>query len=317
MTLDQRLARRLRHSGSALGPALSELLLLLLTIALGGVAVALLVFLPRAFLGEQAGLVAYLDAAGGYLLGLARGDLGQTAQGRPAGALLLGAARRSLELLLVSFGAALLLGLAWGTLLATLRGGWSRICLFGLSTLLLSLPTFALLILAMEAVSTLTLRTGVRLTSVYGYGFDDHLVLPAGVLALRGAAYLSRAIQVAQEEVLRQEWITVARAKGLGGFVLWRRHVLPALWLPLLGGALGTIRVIVNSLVIVEYLSGWGGLGRLILEVNNSGIINPSESQIAAGAAVLLLIFFVLTDALGRLLLRQADPRLREVAAAR
>jgi ABC-type dipeptide/oligopeptide/nickel transport system permease component len=317
MILPKPLTHRWQRTGYALGPVLSEMLLLLLTIALGCAGVALLIFLPQAFLGEQAGLLAYLDAVGAYLLGLARGNLGLTVQGRPAGALLLVAARRSLELLAVSLGAALLLGLAWGALLATLRRGWSRLGLFGLSTLLLSLPTFALLILAMEAVSTLTLRTGVRLTSVYGYGLDDHLLLPAGVLALRGAAYLSRAVQVAQEDVLRQEWITVARAKGLGGWALWRRHVLPALWLPLLGGALGTIRVIVSGLVIVDYLSGWGGLGRQMLEINNSGMISPTESEVAAGAAVLFVIFFVLIDALGRVLLRHADPRLREVAAAR
>ncbi|HEY0738142.1 MAG TPA: ABC transporter permease subunit, partial [Herpetosiphonaceae bacterium] len=217
----------------------------------------------------------------------------------------------------VSLGIGLLLGLGWGALLATLRGGWLRLVLFGLSTLLLSLPTFALLLLSMEAVSTLTLRTGMRLTSVYGYGLDDHLVLPAGALALRGAAYMSRAIQVAQEDVLRQEWIRVARSKGLGGFALWRRHVLPALWLPLLGSALGMLRVIVGGFVIVDYLSGWGGLGRQMLEINNTGNFGATETEVAAGAAVLFVIFFVLTDALGRVLLRRADPRLREVAAAR
>lgn len=301
----------------ALSPVVGEVLLLLLTIAGSVAGVALLIFLPRAFLGDQASLQTYLDAVSSYLAGLSRGDLGLTVQRRPAGALLLGAARRSLELLGVSLGAGLLLGLGWGALLATLRRGWLRFVLFGLSTLLLSLPTFALLLLSMEAVSTLTLRTGVRLTSVYGYGFDDHLVLPAGVLALRGAAYMSRAVQVAQEDILHQEWIRVARSKGLGGFSLWRRHVLPALWLPLLGSGLGMIRVIVSGFVIVDYLSGWGGLGRQMLEINNSGNISPTEGEIAAGAAVLFVIFFVLTDALGRVLLRHADPRLREVAAAR
>lgn len=301
----------------ALGPVLSELLLLLLTIAISVAGVALLIFLPRAFLGDEASLRSYLDAVSAYLAGLLRGDLGMTVARRPAGPLLLGAARRSVELLGVSLGVGLLLGLSWGALLATLRGGWLRLLLFGLSTLLLSLPTFALLLLSMEAISTLTLRTGMRLTSIYGYGLDDHLVLPAGALALRGAAYMSRAIQVAQEDVLRQEWIRVARSKGLGGFALWRRHVLPALWLPLLGSTLGMLRVIVSGFVIVDYLSGWGGLGRQMLEINNTGNFSPTETEVAAGAAVLFVFFFVLTDALGRVLLRRADPRLREVSAAR
>jgi ABC-type dipeptide/oligopeptide/nickel transport system permease component len=301
----------------ALGPILSEALALLLTIVLGIVGVALVIFLPRAFLGDQAGLGAYMNAVSDYLAGVLRGDLGLTVQRRPVTPLLLVAARRSLELLGVSLGCGLLLGLGWGALLAGVRRGWLRAVLFGLSTLLISLPTFAVLLLSMEAVSTLTLRTGVRLTYVYGYGLDQHLLLPAGALALRGAAYMGRAMQVAHEDILQQDWIRVARAKGLGGLSLWWRHVLPALWLPLLGSTLGMIRVIVNGFVIVDYLSGWGGVGRQMLEITNFGTISPAEGELAAGAALMFVLFFVLIDALGRVLLRRADPRLREVAAAR
>ncbi|HEX6287742.1 MAG TPA: ABC transporter permease subunit [Herpetosiphonaceae bacterium] len=300
-----------------LGPLLTETLLLLLTLAISITSVALVIFMPRAFLGDNASVQGYLDAVVGYLWGLLRGDFGMNVQRRSVNTRLWVAARRSLELLGVSLGCGLLLGLGWGALLATVRRGAPRIVLFGLSTLLLSLPTFAVLLLSMEAISTLTLRTGVRLTYVQGYGLDQHLILPAGALALRGAAYMGRAMQVAHEDVLRQEWIRAARAKGLGGFGLWWWHVLPALRLPLLGSTLGMIRVIVSGFVIVDYLSGWGGLGRQMLEINNSGIISPGEGDVAASAAVLFVIFFVLTDALGRLLLRHADPRLREVAAAR
>ncbi|HEY0737809.1 MAG TPA: hypothetical protein VGD69_23015, partial [Herpetosiphonaceae bacterium] len=75
---------------AALGPMLSELLLLLLTIAISVAGVALLIFLPRAFLGDEASLRSYLDAVSEYLAGLMRGDLGMTAAQRPAGVLLLG-----------------------------------------------------------------------------------------------------------------------------------------------------------------------------------------------------------------------------------
>lgn len=108
----------LLHS-RALGPLLSELLLLLLTIVISVAGVALLIFLPRAFLGDEASLRSYLDAVSAYLAGLLRGDLGMTVARRPAGPLLLGAARRSAELLGVSLGVGLLLGLGWGALLAT------------------------------------------------------------------------------------------------------------------------------------------------------------------------------------------------------
>ena len=172
------------------------------------------------------------------------------------------------------------------------------------------------MLLAMEAVANLTQATNVRIAYVQGYGLDGHLVLPTAVLAFRGAAAMARAVQVAQEDIMRQEWIRAARARGLGGFALWWRHVLPALRLPLLGSTLGVIRITVGGLVIVDDLSGWNGLGRLMLQVR-FGTVNPAESQVAAGATIMLVIFFVVVDALGRLALRGADPRLREVTSER
>jgi ABC-type dipeptide/oligopeptide/nickel transport system permease component len=223
---------------------------------------------------------------------------------------LLPAARRSLELLGVSLAVGLLLGLVWGALLATVRRRLPASVLFGLSTLLISLPTFVVILLAIEAVSTLTLRTGIRLALVQGYGLDQHLILPTAVLALRGAAYMARGIQVAQEEILRQDWIRAARARGLGGLALWRRHILPALRLPLLGSTLGMLRVMVGGLVIVDYIYGWGGLGGRMLRISAAGVSAANDRR-ALGAAVLLVLFFIFVDLLERLALRRVDPRVR------
>jgi peptide/nickel transport system permease protein len=293
----------------ALGLFLREAIALVVTIVAGVALVALLIFAPRAFLGEQAGLGVYLSSVRDYLLGLLRGDLGRDARG-PVSADLLLAARRSLELLGASLAAGLLLGLAWGALLATVRRGLPALVLFGLSTLLISMPTFVAILLAIEGVATLTLRTGMRLALVHGYGLDQHLILPTAVLALRGAAYMARGIQVAQEEILRQDWIRAARARGLGGLTLWRRHILPALRLPLLGSALGMLRVMVGGLVIVDYIYGWGGLGGRMLRVSSAGVAAASDRR-ALGAVVLFVLFFIVVDLLERLALRRADPRRR------
>lgn len=298
------------------GPVMGEALVLLLTVAAGAIIVSLLIFAPRAFFGTPPGLAPYLAFVRDYLLALLQGNLVGSLPAASARRELLTAARHSAELLSVSLAIALPLGLGWGALLSTVRRGISATLLFGLSTLLISLPSFVVMLLAMEGIANLTLRTGIQLTYVQGYGLDRHIVLPATVLALRGAAFLARAVQVAQEDVLRQDWIRVARSKGLGGLALWRRHVLPALRSPVLGGTLGMLRVMVGGLVIVDYMYGWGGLGRAMLQVR-PGVVSPAEDQIMAGAAVLLLVFFVLIDALGRLALRGADPRLRETVSER
>jgi ABC-type dipeptide/oligopeptide/nickel transport system permease component len=313
---DQSNAGRGEPRAGTIGTALSEALVLLLTAAIGATIVALLIFAPRAFFRTEASLATYLEFVRDYLLALLRGNLvGSTPQASAHGELLT-AARHSLELLGVSLAVALPLGVGWGALLSTVRRRAPALLLFGLTTLFISLPSFVVMLLAMEGIANLTLRTGVRLTYIQGYGLDQHLILPVSVLALRGAAFMARSIQVAQEDILRQDWIRVARAKGLGGMALWRRHVLPALRSPVLGGTLGMLRVMVSAMVIVDYMSGWGGLGRKVLRVNY-GIVNPADDQVIAGAAMLLLIFFIGVDALGRLALRGADPRLRDGVSER
>lgn len=286
-----------------------EALLLILTAALGAVAVAAIVFLP-VWIGRADGAFgAYLGAIGDYLGGLLQGRLGVNARGRTVNAELAQATRRTLELLATSFLCAMALGLAWGAGLASARRGPARALLFGLSGAIISLPSFTVMLLLAEAVATTTLRTGVRLAYVQGYGLDGHLILPTAVLGLRGAAYVARAAQVAQEEIMAQDYIRAARARGLGGLGLWRRHVLPALRLPLLGAALGAVRVIVAGMVIVDFMYGWGGLGRRLLSINAEGVVSAGNSGVAAGAAIILLLLFVLIDAVGRLLVRGALPQ--------
>jgi ABC-type dipeptide/oligopeptide/nickel transport system permease component len=313
-----------KRRGLRFGAIAREGIVLALTLVCGFVLVALLVFAPRLFLGgvppASAGnpasfwlarLLSYLTLVRDYTAGLLQGRLGTDPRGLPIGRDLLSAARRTLELLAVSALAALPLGLLWGGLLATVRQRLWRVLLFGVNTLLNSLPTFVVMLLAIEFIASLTLRSGIRLTYVQGYGLDRHLILPAGVLALRGAAYMAASLRVAQEDILRQDWIRAARARGLGGLALWRRHVLPALRLPLLGSAMGMIRVIVSGLVIVDYMYNWNGLGSYMLKAAGAFAARNANDQLTAGAGVLLVCLFVGIDALGRLLLRQADPRLR------
>jgi ABC-type dipeptide/oligopeptide/nickel transport system permease component len=297
-----------RPAEAALSSVVRELLLLALTLLVGALFVVALVYLPRALIIQPyrpSGWAAYLGMVTEFLQGVPRGDFGRNDRGAPVNRILATAVLRSLQLLGASFVVALALGIGWGALLASARRGLLASILFGLNTLLISLPSFVVLLLAIDAIATLNLRYGIWLTYVQGYGLDRHLILPGGVLALRGAAFLARAVQVAQEDVQRQDWLRAARARGLSGWSLWRRHVLPALRLPLLGSTLGMLRVMVSALVIIEYMYNWGGLGQRLIARNGG-------EAIAASAGLVLVVFFVLVDLLGRMLLRRADPRLRE-----
>jgi peptide/nickel transport system permease protein len=282
-----------------------ELATLAAGLAGGVLLVTLLVYAPRAFLGtygRSSGLAAYLADVGAYLAALAGGDLAGGARGGRVSQELLKAARRSLELLGVSLAVAVPLGLCWGALLATARPRPLGAALFGLNALALALPSFVVLVLLVEAAVGLGRSLGVRLVATNGYGLDlAHLALPVAALALRGSAVLARAAHVAHDEVLRQEWVRVARAKGLGGLALWRRHVLPALRGSLVAAVLGALRAMVAGLVIVEWVANWNGLGERLLAVGRLGSARPADEPIAAGAGVLLVGFFVAVDAVSRL----------------
>jgi peptide/nickel transport system permease protein len=288
------------------GPIAAETLKLALTIVFGFLLVALMVFLPNAFSGRNANITAYLDAVRTYLLDVLRGDLGKTLSGRPVARELGYAMQHTFQLLAISLAVTLPLGLAWGALLATARRGVVGALVFGLNTLFNALPSFVILLLAMQTIATITFRTGFRLLPIQGYALDEHLILPVSVLALRGGAYLARAVQIAQDDILRQDWIRAARAKGLGGFALWRRHVLPALRAPLLAATLGTTRVVVAGMVIVDYMVGWRGLPSTLLRPGG-GIVRPAEETLATGAAAVLLLFFVGSDTLGRIAIRRVS----------
>jgi ABC-type dipeptide/oligopeptide/nickel transport system permease component len=302
---------------SALRGSLGAALTLLLTAALSALIVALVIFAPFAFVdtGRNAatrGLGPYLHSVGSYFANLAQGQLSEPRRNAAAWRGLLLAARHTVELLGISMALALPIGIGWGALLASTRWRVTRAVLFGFNTIVMALPAFAIMLLSIEAVATLTLRTGFQLTLVQGYGLDRHLILPCGVLVLRGSAYLARALQIAQDDVLAQDWIRAARAKGLGGLALWRRHVLPALRLPLLGILLGMLRGMVGGIIIVDYMYGWGGLGQRMLNFRPFEL-GSADIPTATSAALVLVVLFVVVDTLGRLALRYADPRLRDL----
>jgi len=80
----------------------------------------------------------------------------------------------------------------------------------------------------------------------------------------------------------------------------------------MIGIVLGMLRVLIHGLIIIDYMYGWGGLGRRMLMFDFSGFDTVSNSS-STGAALVLVIGFVVVDALAQVSLRYADPRLREV----
>jgi peptide/nickel transport system permease protein len=132
------------------------------------------------------------------------------------------------------------------------------------------------------------------------------IVMPALVLALPYIALLTRLTRAAMLDVLSQEFLTVARAKGLPTLAIARRHALPNALVPVvtvLGLELGRL---LSGAVVVEYVFAWPGIGKLAVDAVLIGDI-----PIVTGFAVAASLVFVLSNLVVDLGLMALDPRVR------
>jgi peptide/nickel transport system permease protein len=175
---------------------------------------------------------------------------------------------RSLALLIGATVLALIVGTLLGVTAALLRRrAVASGAIMGVTSLLTAVPAFFVAYFLQIAVILIgASETGGRLLPVYGFGYDEHLVLPLLSISIPAITYTAQHTATRMMEVLDADFVTVAKAKGLGTGAIIRVHVLPHVR-PVLIEALGSgLRVSVASLPIVEYLFMWRGIGQLALE---------------------------------------------------
>jgi peptide/nickel transport system permease protein len=137
-----------------------------------------------------------------------------------------------------------------------------------------------------------------------------HLPLPALALALPIAATFERLQSQAMTEVVDQPFVAAARARGVPpGALIWR-HAWPASLRPIcavLGVAIGAL---LSGSFVVEYVTAWPGLGRLMYEA-----LRARDIYLVAGCAATGSAFLACGTLAGDLLLAAVDPRVREETA--
>ena len=138
-----------------------------------------------------------------------------------------------------------------------------------------------------------------------------HLPLPALALALPIAATLERLQSQAMIEVVDQPFVVAARARGVPHRALVWRHAWPASLRPIcavLGVAIGAL---LSGSFVVEYVTTWPGLGRLMYEA-----LRARDIYLVAGCAAAGSMFLACGTLAGDLLLAAVDPRVREETVA-
>lgn len=132
-----------------------------------------------------------------------------------------------------------------------------------------------------------------------------HLVLPGFTLAVIPIAIISRMTRTSMVEVLRQDYISVARAKGLTERVVLTRHALKNALIPVLTVAGTRFGMQLAGAVLVEVVYGWPGVGRLTFDA-----IQKRDYPLIQGAILFIACLFVLINLLTDLLYAVVDPRI-------
>jgi peptide/nickel transport system permease protein len=217
---------------------------------------------------------------------------------RPFLALMVDGAARSLVLLAGAAVLALVLGSMLGITLALLRrralasGG-----IMGLLALMAAIPSFFLAYFLQILVIVLgASEDGGRILPVFGFGYDEHVILPLISISIPAIAYTAQLTATRMQDVLEAEFVTTATAKGLLQSHIVLVHVLPHVR-PVLFEALGSgLRVSVASLPIIEFLFGWNGIGALALQA-----IGVRDSAAFVFTAVVLVAVFAILGAIADL----------------
>lgn len=133
-----------------------------------------------------------------------------------------------------------------------------------------------------------------------------HLIGPAIVLALPDLAVTSRLTRSSMLEVLRQDYITTARAKGLPERIVIMRHALKNAALVPLTMAGMQVGFLLGNTVLVESIFSWGGIGWLAVNA-----VYKRDFPIVIGITLVICLVFVLTNTIVDILYTYLDPRIR------
>jgi ABC-type dipeptide/oligopeptide/nickel transport system permease component len=316
-------------------------LLLLIPMAAGMVAVtfALLLIIPgdpaAVLLGQEASpeAIANLRAAlrldepwyvrlFGYYASLLRGDMGRSfIQNAPVADIIAARLMATIELAVVALLLAAAIGLALGVAAAVRQGSWIDTVAMLIAQLGVSMPVYWLGLLLMLAFA-------VKLGWVPAVGRGEpmgpailaaltgspaalanalsHIALPAFALAANSAAVISRLVRAAMIDVLGEDFVRTAYAKGLRRRrVIWR-HALGNALLPVLSIIGLRFGALLGGAVLTETIFAWPGLGQLTVAA-----IAQRDLPLIQGIALSFALMFALVNLVVDLLYAAVDPRVR------
>lgn len=237
-----------------------------------------------------------------YLSGLVQGDLGRSyAQKTEVWTLIAARLPATLTLMLAGILVEVVLGVTLGTIAAVRRGGAADRVVMMASFIGVSAPQFvvALLLLYLFAAT-------LGWFPMSGYGTFSHIILPALTLGVLGAGWYARMVRSAMIDVLNQDYVRTARAKGLSSARIIFRHALPNALLPIIAMIGIDIGQFMGGVVVVEAVYGWPGIGQLAWQA-----IQQVDIPIIMGVTLTSALAIIIGNLLADLIAPVMDPRIR------
>jgi peptide/nickel transport system permease protein len=237
-----------------------------------------------------------------YLHGLVRLDWGYSLFNRQAVTSQLAAhALPTLQLTVAALALAIAIGVPLGVVAAVRRATvWDRLAT-GFSLLGISIPNFWLGPLLVLLFSIL-----LGWLPVSGRGEPGSWVLPALTLGSGMAAVLARMVRSSLLDVLHEDFMRTARAKGLAGRQVILRHGLPNAMLPVLTLVGLQLGALLGGAVVTETLFNWPGIGLLTIES-----IQRRDYPLVQGCVLLISVSYVIVNLLTDLAYSWIDPRIK------
>ncbi|HYE54568.1 MAG TPA: ABC transporter permease [Chitinophagaceae bacterium] len=220
--------------------------------------------------------------------------------------------------MLLAFAAMLIatvLGIALGVLAAVKKNTWMDTSAIFASVLGISAPSFFMgIVIAYLFGFVLSDYTGLHMTgSLHDTDpFEgrtlqlQNLILPALTLGIRPLAIITQLTRSAMLDVLNQDYIRTAYAKGLSRRVVIWKHALRNALNPVITAITGWFAELLAGAFFVEYIFGWQGIGKLTVDA-----LEKLDFPVVMGAVLISSFFFILVNLLADLLYGIVDPRVR------
>jgi peptide/nickel transport system permease protein len=237
-----------------------------------------------------------------YFSGLIQGDLGRSyIQKTEVSELIMSRLPASLLLMVAAISAELLMGLFMGIVSAIKRNSVIDNTLMVVSFVGVSTPQFVIGILLLYVFAV-----QLGWFPIGGYGTARHIVLPALTLGFLGAGWYARMMRSSMLNVLEQDFIRTARAKGLSKLRVVLRHAVPNALLPIIAMIGIDIGIFMSGIVVVESVFGWPGIGQLAWQA-----IQRVDIPIIMGVTLVAACSIVLGNLLADIVALFVDPRIK------